>query len=69
MFGDMSGWHLILVGIFAIAGLALFVVALVSIITSKSLSDVARAVWVLIALLFPVLGPIVWFFARPRTTE
>ncbi|THJ67145.1 hypothetical protein E8P82_05590 [Arthrobacter echini] len=48
--------------VLAIGALILFVVALVGIARSQRLSGTARAVWVLIILAFPLLGPFFWFF-------
>jgi hypothetical protein len=38
-----------------------FVVTVVSIARDRAASRTAKAVWVLIALLLPLLGPILWF--------
>ncbi len=57
----LSGGVMIFVLLLALAAFVLFIVALVGIARSARLSDLARAVWVLIVLVFPVLGPVVWF--------
>ncbi|NLG63710.1 MAG: PLDc_N domain-containing protein [Candidatus Cloacimonetes bacterium] len=60
MLASTIGWPHLLVLLVAIALIALFVVAIVSIAKSPA-SGVEKAIWVLITLLFPVVGPIVWF--------
>lgn len=45
----------------AVLALALFVAAVISIARARRLGGVAQAVWVLIVLAFPVLGPVLWF--------
>ncbi|HYP74092.1 MAG TPA: PLD nuclease N-terminal domain-containing protein, partial [Microbacterium sp.] len=55
--------HLILVIVvaaLAVAALALFISALVSIGRSRA-SGTEKAVWILIVLVFPMLGALVWF--------
>ncbi|KQM83919.1 hypothetical protein ASE68_12505 [Agromyces sp. Leaf222] len=58
MFGNLTGWHLIILSVIWIIPL---VVTVVSIARDQVASGTARAVWVLIALLFPWLGLILWF--------
>jgi hypothetical protein len=52
-------------GVVVIA-LVAFVVALVQIRRTPSLSSTARAIWVLIVLFAPIAGPVVWFFTGRR---
>ena len=52
-------------GVVLIALVAL-VVALVQIRRAPSLSSTARAVWVLIVLLAPIAGPVVWLIVGRR---
>ncbi|WP_082462218.1 PLD nuclease N-terminal domain-containing protein [Agromyces sp. Leaf222] len=58
VFGNLTGWHLIILSVIWIIPL---VVTVVSIARDQVASGTARAVWVLIALLFPWLGLILWF--------
>ncbi|MCR2784529.1 MULTISPECIES: PLD nuclease N-terminal domain-containing protein [unclassified Microbacterium] len=54
----------VLIVVFLLAGaVALFVFAIVG-ITGSAMTQTAKAVWILITLFFPLLGPIVWFFFR-----
>ena len=46
--------------------LLLFVVVLIDIARSRHLSGLARAVWVLIALAFPLVGAVLWFVIGRR---
>ena len=54
-------WSLI-----AIAALVLLIVALVSIGRSKALSPRQSLIWVLLAILVPVIGPTAWLVAGRR---
>ena len=54
-------WSVLLV-----AAAVLLVASLVSISRNAALSADARAPWILVAVLLPVVGPIAWFMARPR---
>lgn len=44
-----------------VAGLGLFIAALVSILGKHMMSSDRKAVWVLVVFVFPVLGPLLWF--------
>jgi Phospholipase_D-nuclease N-terminal len=59
-------WTVALIA-FGCGVLVLWFVALNGIINSPGLSDTARAVWVLIVVLAPVLGSLVWL-AMGRST-
>lgn len=52
-------------GIIGLIGLALTIWALIHIILSGT-STVGKVVWVLIVILLPILGFVIWFFAGPR---
>lgn len=58
MFSNLGGWHLI---ILSLVWIIPFVITVVSIARNRLASSTAKAVWVLIALLFPWLGLILWF--------
>lgn len=64
----LPAWNFLVLG----TGLLMLVFlagALIGIARSGQLGATAKAVWVLIVLAFPVLGPVVWFFIgrRPGT--
>lgn len=55
---SLGGWEwVILLGLMA----GLFLAAVVSIFKHPTASGTMRAVWILIILLFPIIGPILWF--------
>ena len=58
VFGNLNGWHLIILSVVSIIP---FVITVVSIARDRVASGTAKAVWVLVALLFPWLGLILWF--------
>ena len=55
---NLGGWE-ILIPLALIAGL--FIGALVSMAKHPAASGTMKALWVLIILLFPIFGPILWF--------
>ena len=66
MVSKFSGGHLLII-LAVVAVMVLFVVAIVSIARADRASGVERALWILIVLLFPLLGPILWFsVGHPR---
>ena len=56
--GNFNGWHLV---ILSFVWIIPFVITVVSIARSRVATGTAKAIWVLIALLFPWLGLILWF--------
>lgn len=54
-------------GVLGILHLALVVWAAVSILGSSA-SQGAKVLWILLVLLFPVVGLIIWFIAGPKKT-
>ena len=64
MLSGLTGWHLI---ILSIVFLIPFVLAIVSIARTRAASGLEKAVWVLIVLLFPLLGAILWFIIGRRS--
>lgn len=54
---------LLIVLVVAAAVITLFVSALLSIAKSET-TGTEKAVWILITLLFPIAGPLIWFFVR-----
>ena len=53
-------------GILGILHLALVVWAAVSIINSGA-SQGQKVIWILLVLIFPIIGLIIWFLAGPKT--
>lgn len=62
---EFSGWH-VLILIVVLAGIALFVGAVVSIASSEATS-LEKTLWILVTLMFPLMGPIVWFAVGRRS--
>ncbi len=61
-----NAWELTVQGVGVLA-VTIVVVALISIARSRHLTSTAQAVWVLIVLAFPVLGPASWFVVGRRS--
>jgi len=57
----------LLLGVIVLALLALFIAALVSILRTPRLSGGGKLLWIVIVLVFPLLGSIVWFAFGRRT--
>jgi len=53
-------------GLFGLILLAAVIWALINIVQSRA-STLAKVVWILVVLVFPFLGVIVWLIAGPRT--
>ncbi len=60
-------WEFTVLGI-GLLVLLLFAAVLVDIARARHLSGLAKAVWVLIALAFPLLGPVLWFLIGRRNS-
>lgn len=58
-------WESLVLGV-GLLTLLLFVAVLIDIARSRHLSGMARAVWVLIALAFPLVGAVLWFVIGRR---
>ncbi len=61
-----NAWELTAQGAGALA-VTIVVVALISIARSRHLTSTAQAVWVLIVLAFPILGPASWLVVGRRS--
>ena len=61
----ISGWH-VLILIAVLAGIALFIAAVVS-IASSAATSLEKTLWILVTLMFPLMGPIVWFAVGRRS--
>lgn len=64
MFSGLTGWHLIILSVVFLIPLVL---AMISIARNRTASGLEKAVWVLIVLLFPLLGAILWFIIGRRS--
>lgn len=65
------GWFAIFVTVAAIAGaviLVLVIVALVQVARQPKIDPIVRALWILIIVVAPIVGAIVWFAIGQRTT-
>jgi Phospholipase_D-nuclease N-terminal len=59
--------HLIIVVVIALGLLALWVLAVRSILRRESITPVERAIWVAVVIVFPFVGSLVWFaYGRGR---
>ena len=64
------GWFAIFILVAAVAGaviLVLVIVALVQVSRQPKLDPIVRALWVLIIVIAPILGAIVWLAIGQRT--
>lgn len=61
----LNGGHVVLL-LLGLAAFVLFVVALVSIIKAPRASTAEKVIWVLVVLILPLLGSIVWFVVGKR---
>ena len=55
-----------ILGIPLIAGVVLFVIALISIARNRTYTSGGTVVWALIVLALPLLGPLLWFLIGRR---
>ncbi|MET1021429.1 MAG: PLDc N-terminal domain-containing protein [Arthrobacter sp.] len=55
-----------LLGIPLIAGVVLFVIALISIARNRTYTSGGTVVWALLVLALPLLGPLLWFLIGRR---
>jgi hypothetical protein len=63
-----AGAWLVVVIAAIVAQIVLFVAGVVSVVRSSRLTTTGRLVWVLAMLVFPLVGPIVWFAWGRRGT-
>jgi len=57
---NVDATHPVILIAVAIVWITLWVLAVLSIVRRPGLSGFERGVWVAIAILFPVIGPLVW---------
>lgn len=60
---NLLGWHVLILVVFALP----FVLAVIGIARNRTLTGLTKAVWVLIVLAFPLLGPLLWFVVGRRS--
>lgn len=65
MLSNLAGWHVLILAV-VLAAVVLWVIALVSIARSDRSTGTERAVWILIVIVAPVVGAILWFAIGPR---
>ncbi len=57
---DLQPWHTIIIVLVAAVELALLIWALVTIVKHPDASTTAKVVWIIIIIIFPVLGSLIW---------
>ncbi|THJ68556.1 PLDc_N domain-containing protein [Arthrobacter echini] len=62
-----TSWEFLVTGIGLLLAL-LLVAAFIDIARSRHLTGLTQAVWVLVVLAFPAIGPLLWFVIGRRTT-
>ena len=60
-------WEFTVLGVGALV-LLFLIVAVIDIARSRHLSGVAQAVWALVVLAFPVMGPVLWLVIGRRAS-
>lgn len=65
MFASFEPWHVVILLLW-LAAVVLFIAALVSIVRAPRASTGERVIWVLVVLILPLLGSIVWFAVGRR---
>ena len=61
---DSSGWWFVggsFIAVVAVACVVLFIAALVSILSSRSLTGGGKLLWIIAVFVFQFFGPLVWF--------
>ena len=56
-------------GFFIVAGVVLFIGALVSVARNRTYTSGGTVIWTLIILALPVLGPLVWFLVGRKSPD
>jgi hypothetical protein len=59
----LVGWHALILLVVALP----FVLAVIGIAADRAHAPLTKAVWVLIVLAFPLLGPVLWFVVGRRS--
>lgn len=63
---SLGGWEWI---VLFVLPFVLFVSAMVSIARHRMASGTEKVLWVLVSLIFPVLGPILWFAIGKKSSR
>ena len=58
---DLQPWHAIIIVLVSAGTLALWIAAIVSIVKHPDASQTAKVVWIVIVVIFPLLGSLIWF--------
>ena len=58
---DVQPWHIILIVVVVAVMLPLWIAAIVSIVKHPDASQTAKVVWIVIVIIFPLLGSLIWF--------
>ena len=59
--GGLGGFELLLIAIFFILPLFLWIIALVEVLKSEFKNSNDKLIWVLVILLFPIIGALLYF--------
>ncbi|MCS5735045.1 PLDc N-terminal domain-containing protein [Herbiconiux daphne] len=65
MVSSFNIWHLVII-LVGIAAFVLFIAALVSIARAPRASTGEKVIWIVVVLILPLLGSIVWFAVGRR---
>ncbi len=57
---ELQPWHAIIIVLIVAVMLVLWIAAIVSIVKHPDASQNARIIWILIVVVFPLLGSLVW---------
>ena len=59
--GGLGGWELLIILLFFIVPGILWIVALIDVLRSEFDDSINKLIWVLVILLFPIVGAIIYF--------
>ncbi|MCA0297275.1 MAG: PLDc N-terminal domain-containing protein [Actinobacteria bacterium] len=63
---SLGGWEWIIIFVLP---MILFICAMVSIAKHRAASGTEKVLWVLVSLIFPILGPILWFAIGKKSSN
>lgn len=58
---DLQPWHIIIMLIVMAAVITLWIAAVVSIARHPDASPTAKVIWIVVVVIFPLLGSAIWF--------
>jgi NADH:ubiquinone oxidoreductase subunit 6 (subunit J) len=64
----LTGAWLVVVIVVAVAQIVLFVAGVLSVLRSPRVTGAGRLVWIAAMFVFPLLGPLAWFFVGRRAS-